>query len=130
LCTGLGVAVSDVGVRVSAGEVRRLACGAGIIPMVLGGDSVPLDLGREQRLFGRGQKIALNHLYGGCAAANCDRPPAWVEYHHKTPWSKGGRTDLADGIPLCPPHHHMADHPETWNTHHLPDGTVRFHRRT
>ena len=130
LCDRVGVAVSDVGVRVSAGEVRRLACAAGIIPMVLGGDSVPLDLGREQRLFGRGQKIALNHLYGGCAAANCDRPPAWVEYHHKKPWSTGGRTDLKDGIPLCPPHHHMADHPESWTMHTLPTGKVRFHRRT
>jgi hypothetical protein len=117
-------------VRVSAGEVRRLSCNAGIIPLVLGGDSVPLDLGREQRFFSKGQKITLNHVYGGCAAHNCDRPPAWVEYHHKKPWAKGGRTDLADGIPLCPPHHHMADHPETWNMHTLPDGKVRFHRRT
>jgi hypothetical protein len=130
LCSGLGVAVTDVGVRVSAGEVRRLSCNAGIIPLVLGGDSVPLDLGREQRFFSKGQKITLNHVYGGCAAHNCDRPPAWVEYHHKKPWAKGGRTDLADGIPLCPPHHHMADHPETWNMHTLPDGKVRFHRRT
>ncbi|HET7357176.1 MAG TPA: DUF222 domain-containing protein [Nocardioidaceae bacterium] len=130
LCSGLGVAVTDVGVRVSAGELRRLACDAGIIPLMLAGDSMPLDLGREQRLFGKGQKIALNHVYGGCAAANCDRPPAWVEYHHKKPWAKGGRTDLADGIPLCPPHHQMADHPETWTIHYQPDGTVRFHRRT
>jgi hypothetical protein len=130
LCTGVGVAVSDVGVRVSAGEVRRLACAAGIIPMVLGGDSVPLDLGREQRLFSRGQKTALNQVFGGCAAHNCDRPPAWVEYHHKKPWSRGGRTDLRDGLPLCPPHHHMADHPESWTMHTLPTGKVRFHRRT
>ena len=69
-------------------------------------------------------------VYGGCAAVNCDRPPAWVESHHKKPWSKGGRTDLKDGLPLCPPHHQMADHPETWTMHTLPDGTVRFHRRT
>ena len=129
LCSGLGVAVTDVGVRVSAGEVRRLACAAGIVPMVLGGDSVPLDLGRERRLFSKGQKIAINHLFGGCAAANCDRPPAWVEYHHHQPWSRGGRTDLEEGVPLCPPHHHMADHPESWTMHTLPTGKVRFHRR-
>jgi hypothetical protein len=130
LCSGLGVAVCEVGVRVSAGEIRRLSCEAAIIPMVLGGDSVPLDLGREQRLFSKGQKIAINQVFGGCAAHNCDRPPAWVEYHHRKPWAHGGKTNLDDGIPLCPPHHHMADHPESWTMHTLPTGKVRFHRRT
>jgi hypothetical protein len=130
LCSGLGVATTDVGVRISAGEVRRLSCKAGILPMVLNGESVPLDLGREKRLFDKHQSTVLDHEYGGCAAANCDRPPAWVEYHHKRPWAQGGNTDVGNGIPLCPPHHHMADHPEHWDIHTLPDGRVRFHRRT
>jgi hypothetical protein len=132
LCTGLGVAATDVGVRISAGEARRLACAAGIIPMVLNGASVPLDLGREQRLFTKHQKIAINHRHRnqGCAAANCDRPPSWVEYHHLDAWANGGPTDHHNGIPLCPPHHHMADHPESWNMRRLPDGGVRFNRRT
>ncbi len=98
--------------------------------MVLSGESVPLDLGREKRLFDKHQTLALDQVYGGCAAANCDRSPAWVEYHHRKPWSHGGNTDLKDGIPLCPPHHHMAEHPEAWDLHTLPDRQVRFHRRT
>jgi hypothetical protein len=130
LRTGLGVAAVETGTRISAGEARRLACQAGIIPMVLGGDSVPLDLGRERRLFDRYQKIAANHTHQGCAGENCDRPPAWVEFHHLTPWSNGGRTDLAEIKPLCPPHHFMADHPQTWNMTQLPHGKVRFTRRT
>jgi hypothetical protein len=89
-----------------------------------------LDVGRTQRLFTRYQKIALNHRYGGCAADNCDRPPAWVEFHHLDPWHRGGRTDASQGIPLCPAHHHMADHPETYDLTRLPDGAVRFNRRT
>ena len=75
LLSGLGVAVTDTGHRISAAEARRLACKAGIIPLVLGGDSMPLDVGREKRLFDRYQKIAINHRYHGCAAHNCDRPP-------------------------------------------------------
>ncbi len=63
LVSGIGVAVTDTGCRISAGEARRLACRAGIIPVVLGGDSMPLDVGREQRLFDRYQKIAINHRY-------------------------------------------------------------------
>ena len=102
LMSGIGVASLDTGHRISAGEARRLACRAGIIPLVLDGESVPLDLGREKRLFDRYQKIAINHRYNGCAAHNCDRPPAWVEFHHVDPWSRGGATDARNGISLCP----------------------------
>ena len=129
LMTGVGVATLETGARISAGEARRLACRAGIIPMVLDGESVPLDLGREQRLFDKHQRIAMAHTYGGCAAISCDRPPAWTEAHHRKPWHQGGRTDLKDGILLCPPHHHMADHPESWNMHQLTSGKFRFSRR-
>src|SRR6185503_17756619 len=48
LRSGLGVAALDTGHRISAGEARRLACRAGLIPMVLDGDSMPLDVGRER----------------------------------------------------------------------------------
>ena len=129
LTSGVGVATLETGDRISAGAVRRLACSAGIIPMVLDGDSMPLDLGREQRLFDKHQRIAMAKKYGGCAAANCDRPPSWTEAHHLKPWHQGGRTDLKDGIPLYPPHHHMADHPESWDMRKLPSGQVRFSRR-
>ena len=98
--------------------------------MVLDGASVPLDLGREQRLFDRYQKLALNHRHQGCAARNWDRPPAWVEYHHQHPWSHGGTTDTNNGISLCPAHHRMADHPGSYDMRRLPDGKVRFSRRT
>jgi hypothetical protein len=129
LLTGLGVAALDTGARISAEQARRLACTAGLIPMVLDGDSVPLDLGRERRLFSKHQRIALAHQYGGCAAINCDRPPAWTETHHLHAWHEGGRTDLSSGIPLCPPHHHMADNPRAWNMKPMPHGGVRFTRR-
>jgi hypothetical protein len=130
LMSGLGAAALDTGHRISAGEARRLACKAGIIPMVLDGDSVPLDLGREQRLFSRYQKIAINHRYQGCAARNCDRPPAWTEFHHVQPWHQGGGTDISNGICLCATHHKMADRRDTYDMRRLPDGKVRFSRRT
>ena len=129
LMSGIGAATLDTCARVSAGETRRLGCKAGIIPMVLNGASVPLDMGREQRLFNKYQRLAMAHRFGGCAAANCDRSPAWVEAHHPNPWAEGGRTDLKNGLPLCPPHHHLADHAESWDMHRLPSGGVRFSRR-
>jgi hypothetical protein len=130
LKSGLGVATVETGCRISAGEARRLACRAGIIPMVLGGDSVPLDLGRERRLFTKHQKIALDHQHHGCAAETCDTPPAWVEYHHQQWWGRDhGNTDLNKGVPYCTGHHRMAHQPHIWHTQQLPNGKTRFTRR-
>src|SRR5690606_19234438 len=102
------------GTRLSAGEVRRLACDAGVIPQVLGGKSVPLDLGAERRLFTKHQRMALAHRDGGCSFPGCDRPPGWCETHHvRDRWADGGTTDLADGALLCSYHHHTV-HSEHW----------------
>ncbi len=50
----------DTGVDITPGEARRLACTAGIIPTVLDGDSIVLDLGRSQRLHSPSQTRALS----------------------------------------------------------------------
>ncbi|MEV0282927.1 DUF222 domain-containing protein [Kribbella sp. NPDC050820] len=44
----------------SAGAIRRLACDAKIIPLVLGTNSEPLDVGRAERLVNRAMRRALN----------------------------------------------------------------------
>jgi hypothetical protein len=130
LKTGLGSAALVDGTEISPGEVRRLACGAGIIPAVLGGPSAVLDLGREQRLFNRAQRVAMVLRDKGCRAEGCDRPPSWSEAHHLTrPWAEGGRTDLDDGILLCGHHHRLAHHPD-YDHQRLPNGDLRYHRRT
>jgi hypothetical protein len=130
LKTGLGAAALVDGTEISPGEARRLGCGAGVIPAVLGGASSVLDLGREQRLFNRAQRIAMTLRDKGCRAEGCDRPPSWTEAHHLTkPWAEGGRTDLADGILLCGHHHRLAHHPD-YDHHKLPNGDIRYHRRT
>lgn len=109
--TSVRVGSTDSGDVVSAGTVRRLACGSGIIPAVLGSDSVPLDLGRQVRLFTEQQRLALASLYTECAAEGCDRPFAWCEAHHLHRWHAGGTTDLANAVPLCGRHHRMTESP-------------------
>ena len=106
---GTKVATTDMQDVLSAGAARRLACGAGLLPAVLDGDSVPLDLGRQRRLFTDNQRMALAGRYSECAAQGCDRPFAWTETHHLKPWETGGRTDLDNAVPLCGTHHHMID---------------------
>ncbi len=108
LLDGLGAARLDSGTDISVGEARRLACGAGLLPVVLGGASVPLDLGRTTRLHSAAQRLALSVHHDSCAAEGCRRPFAWTEVHHPHPWSQGGRTDLANALPLCGWHHRRA----------------------
>jgi hypothetical protein len=127
LLDGLAAARLDSGTDLSAGEARRLACNAGLIPAVLGGPSVPLDLGRETRLHTKTQRAALSARYDTCAAEGCRRPFAWTETHHRIPWSHDGRTDLANALPLCGWHHRRAHDPHYAHTI-LPTGNVRYRR--
>ena len=116
LVAGLGAAGVDTGIELSAGEARRLACTAGLVPAVLGTGSLPLDLGRANRLFTETQRLALATLYDTCAVDGCDRPFAWSELHHLDPWATGGRTDLANAVPACCFHHHRLDDPRYEHT--------------
>jgi len=118
----------DTDQALSAGEARRLACTAGILPAVLGTKSVALDLGRVSRLFTEAQRVAKGLEHTTCAATGCARPYAWCELHHRQPWAQGGRTDLADAIPLCSRHHHWI-HDIGYNHQAMPDGSIRFSRR-
>ncbi len=125
----LATAGLTTGTPITASEARRLACGAGILPAVLDGRSQPLDLGRTRRLFTPAQRKALAIRDRECRAEGCDTPAAWCEAHHVDLWSRGGRTDLADGILLCSFHHHRA-HDTRYDLTRMPNGDLRYHRRT
>ena len=130
LLGGIKAASLDTGGRISAGEARRLACRAGIIPVVLGGPSVPLDVGRKRRFHTEAQRIAMGVRDGGCTAAGCDAPPAMTEAHHdEISWSEGGGTSVEKGRLLCPSHHRRV-HDPTFQHPLDKHGKVRFTRRT
>lgn len=125
----LAVAGLSTGTTISAGEARRLACNAGILPMVVAGKSRPLDVGRKKRFHDSAQRIAMGIRDEECRAAGCDVPAAWCEAHHRHAWSAGGRTSVEDGVLLCGFHHHRA-HDRTYDLTTLANGDIRFHRRT
>ena len=124
LNASVGAAHLDTGHDLSASQARRLACGAGIVPAVLGGQSQLLDLGRAQRFFTEAQRVALALTYDSCAAEHCDRPYAWTEHHHQDPWATGGATDLDNAVPLCG-YHHQRVHDPTYHHHITRDGPHR-----
>ncbi|GEP35133.1 HNH endonuclease [Nocardioides szechwanensis] len=128
LMGGLKAAQLDTGTMISPGLARRLACEAGIIPVVLGGRSEVLDVGRRRRFHTKAQRIAMAVRDKGCAAMGCERPTSACHAHHLTPWSQGGGTSVKDGVLLCPRHHTLAHHDDYELTHH-PGGKISFNRR-
>ncbi|TGO05833.1 hypothetical protein SERN_0025 [Serinibacter arcticus] len=98
---------------VPAARVRRLACDADMIPVVLGGRSEIVDLGRRHRLVPASLRRALVARDGGCIFPGCTIPSTWCEAHHVVPWMSGGRTDADNCVLLCSGHHH-AVHTGRW----------------
>ena len=136
--------ITDTGTEISTSELRRLASNAGLIPIVMNGTTIPLDLGRQRRFFTDSQRAALALVYDTCAATDCDRPFAWCEIHHAQPWKPvhgpdgqllhpgAGKTNLANAIPLCGKHHRqLTDHRLTHTIHrdHHDKATITYTRR-
>ena len=114
---------SEFGQDLSAETVRRLACEAEIIPVVLDGRSVPIDVGRSKRLATVHQRRALEATYETCAVPECSAPFHHCQIHHIDYWESGGSTDLSNMVPLCNTHHHAA-HEGGWTLHLNPDTRV------
>lgn len=93
------------GVPVTPETVRRITCDASIIPMVLGSDSEPLDIGRKTRSIPAAIRRAIEQLHGGCAWSGCDAPLSWCDIHHIVHWADGGKTSVSNCIPYCRKHH-------------------------
>lgn len=122
------------GTRLPVSTVRRLCCEAMVLPIVLGGPSERLDVGRETRLANPAQRRGLRALHRTCGVDGCPVPFDACEIHHVIPWERHGPTDLANLLPLCGRHHHLV-HEGGWTlridadrcvTLVRPDGTVHF----
>jgi 5-methylcytosine-specific restriction protein A len=87
----------------SAAAIRRLACDARIIPLVLGSNSEPLDVGRAERLVTRAMRRALNARDKGCVV--CGAPPIQCDAHHLQSWVDGGETKISNLALVCRAHH-------------------------
>ena len=123
-------------VELPAEVLRRLFDTAHVHPIIVRGGVVLhapgcLDLGRTTRVANRAQRRALRALYTTCAIPGCDTRYDLCQLHHIIWWEHGGRTDLANLLPLCVRHHH-AVHDHGWHlvlaadrtlTITYPDGT-------
>ncbi|WLQ08328.1 HNH endonuclease signature motif containing protein [Arthrobacter oryzae] len=99
---------------VTAATVRKIACDADIIPVLLGSQGRVLDIGRTTRVFPPHIRKAITARDQGCAFPSCTIPAPWCEAHHITYWSHGGATSTDNGTLLCSHHHHLI-HKEQWH---------------
>ena len=121
-------AIGDLvyGDGLSAATIRRLACDARIIPLVLGSKSEPLDVGRAERLVTGAMRRALNARDKGCVV--CGAPPVQCEAHHLQSWIDGGDTAIHNLGLLCR-RHHLDLHAGEW-TITITNGEVHLARPT
>jgi hypothetical protein len=104
---------------ISIETVERIACSAGILPIVFDDEGQGMNLGREQRRFSYRQRLVLAARDGGCMWIGCDRAPSWTEAHHIEFWDRNhGDTDIDNGILLCK-HHHLLAHDQHWEIRHI-----------
>ncbi|MEU0093682.1 DUF222 domain-containing protein [Kribbella sp. NPDC006257] len=96
------------GDRLSAAAVRRLACDAEVIPVVLGSESEPLDVGRGQRYVTKAMWRVLARRDKGCVV--CGMPPRYSHAHHIIHWIDGGPTSVENLVFLCSVHHTAVHH--------------------
>ena len=103
-----GTCRTALGADLPVETVRRLACEAEILPVVLDGRSVPIDVGRSKRLATVHQRRALEAIHPTCAIPDCEVIFDHCNVHHIDYWENGGATNLGNMVPLCSRHHHAA----------------------
>ena len=102
----------------------RLRAAMALLPPVLGGGPTqPLEVGRTSRVVQAAQRTALAVRDGGCVFPGCQRPLAWCEAHHLRHWVHGGPTDLANLALVCRAHH-RAVHEGGWRLVRQADGQL------
>ncbi len=85
--------------------IRRLACDADIIPIVVSGAGVVLDVGPPATRHHRSTP-GPTRRYRTCSISDCTVAFEQCIVHHIQPFATGGRTDLHAMVPLCSRHHH------------------------
>ena len=123
------------------GHIRRV---------VVGADSVVIDLGRRRRLFTGAAALAVWLTASHCYWPGCNVPVNHCQTDHLTPWrtpragdrgngdrgdsdsdadshgGHGGRTEPHNGAPLCGRHNRLKEHGYT--VHRDTAGAIHIHR--
>jgi hypothetical protein len=121
----IGSASLALGGPINADVARRIACDAGVIPVVLGSRGEPLDVGRASRTVPTAIRRAVILRDRGCAFPGCSVPARWCDIHHIIHWVDHGPTSLDNCVALCGRHHRLLHHSH-WQIQ-MTNGIPQFH---
>jgi len=85
---------------------------------------VVVDLDRRTYRATTSQRDWLVLQHGTCSRDGCTRLALDADIDHEREWSRGGKTDLANERPFCPPDH-VRRHRTRFRYRSRPDGTVQ-----
>ena len=103
--------------------VLRAALAGHIRRVVLGADSLPINLGRKARVFTGPAREAAKLLAVQCDHLGCGLPGEVCEVDHSTEWHDGGRTDQDNAGVECGGHN-RDKHRKRWRTRRDTDGRI------
>lgn len=86
--------------------VRRLACDAGVVPLIEAANGEVLAIGRKTRTITPALRRALKRRDAGCVFPGCTST-RFVDAHHIQHWVDGGATRLDNLVLLCRHHHRL-----------------------
>ena len=107
---GPGAATTSLGAAIAAARARMLACDGNVTRIVIGPDSVPLDVGRTHRVVPPHLRRAVELRDKTCVFTGCEAPAWWCDVHHLLHWADGGETSLENSGLLCERHHTKVHH--------------------
>lgn len=101
------------GVALPVSTVQRMCCEALVQAVIVRPDGTVDQICAERRTASRQQRRMLAAMYPTCAHPNCTVGFSNCRLHHIVWWSNGGKTVLANLLPLCETHHHLV-HEGRW----------------
>ena len=87
---------------------KRLSCDGTLTEVIIDGETVPLQMGRERRLFPPHLRKAIIIRDENCI--KCGAPPSHTQVHHIKHWTDDGETELDNGCLLCQRCHTQVHH--------------------
>ena len=102
------------GQPIPVSTVQRMCCEAIITAVIVNPDGTVDQLCEELRTANRAQRRQLAAMYSTCAHPHCQVAFSQCRIHHIIWWTRGGKTVLANLLPLCETHHHQV-HEGGWN---------------
>jgi hypothetical protein len=109
--TRAGISAMEPDLAITQADISRLLCESSLSRVIIGPDSIPLDVGRATRHPSKGLRRALSVRDRGCRFPGCDRRASWCHSHHVEPWEFDGETNIGNLVLLCSFHHHLIHKP-------------------